>query len=137
MRQSPTPPQTPTTHGPKCKGAIAPRRLHDTPVRENVGSEPPGYVSGASVLNLAVASTMPTPSPPTIPPPPVPTEVSPTVRENAPASPRRVTLLVSAQCGVKFALEPSGLTSQIHTNGRLEMGGEVLMSASMGDQDQP
>ena len=86
MRQSPTPPQTPTTHGPKSKRAIAPRRLHDTPVREDEGNDPLGYVSGASVLNPAVASHMPTPTPPTIPPPPIPTEVSPTVRENAPAS---------------------------------------------------
>ena len=89
MRQSPTPPQTPTTHGPKSKRAIAPRRLHDTPVRENVGSEPLGYVSGASVLNLAMASNLSTPTPPTIPPPPIPTEVSPTVRENASASSKK------------------------------------------------
>ena len=73
------------------RGAIAPRRLHETSAREDVGSDPLGYVSGASVLNLSVASHMPTPTPPTIPPPPIPTEVSPTVRENTPASSKKST----------------------------------------------
>ena len=34
-------------------------------------------------------ANMPTPTPPTIPAPPIPTEVSPSVRENVPASPNR------------------------------------------------
>ena len=89
LRQSPTPPRTPTTHVHIPKGAVAPRTSHDTPVRKGASGESLGYVPGVSVLSPAVSVTMPTPTPPTIPAPPIPTEVSPSVRENVPASPKK------------------------------------------------
>ena len=89
LRQSPTPPRTPTTQIHSQTGAIAPRTSLDTPTRRGGSGEPLGYVLGASVSSPAVSVTMPTPTPPTIPAPPIPTEVSPSVRDNAPVSPKR------------------------------------------------
>ena len=41
------------------------------------------------MLGPVVSATMPTPTPPTIPTPPIPTEISPSVRENVPVTPKR------------------------------------------------
>ena len=84
LRQSPT-----TTQIHSHTGAVAPRISLDTPTRRGGSGEPLEYVPGASVSSPAVSVTMPTPTPPTIPAPPIPTEVSPSVRENAPVSPKR------------------------------------------------
>ena len=89
LRQSPTPPRTPTTQIHSPTGAVAPRTSLDTPTRRSGSGEPLGYVLGASVSSPAVSVTMPTPTPPTIPAPPIPTEISPSVRENAPTSPKK------------------------------------------------
>ena len=89
LRQPPTPPRTPTTHIQSPTGAVAPRTSLDTPTRISGSGEPLGHVPGASVSSPAVSVTMPTPTPPTIPAPPIPTAISPSVRENAPVSPKR------------------------------------------------
>ena len=89
LRQSPTPPRTPTTRIHSPTGAVVAPRTLLAPTRRSGSGEPLGYVPGASVSSPAVSVTMPTPTPPTIPAPPIPTEISPSVRENAPVSPRR------------------------------------------------
>ena len=89
LSQIPAPPRTPTTPVPIPKKAVAPNTARDTPVRRGASGESLGHVPGASVLSPAVMANMPTPTPPTIPAPPIPTEVSPSVRENVPASPKR------------------------------------------------
>ena len=89
LRQSPTPPRTPTPQIHSQTGAIAPRTSLETPSRRGGSGEPLEYVPGVSVSIPAMSATMPTPTPPTFPAPPIPTEVTPSVRENASVSPRR------------------------------------------------
>ena len=105
-RQSPTPPRTPTTHIHTPTGAVAPRTSLDTPTRRSGNGEPLGYVPGASVSSSAVSVTVPTPTPPTIPAPPIPTQISPSVRENAPVSPNRGSPTRFSTVRIRFALEP-------------------------------
>ena len=89
LRQSPTPPRTPTTQTHSQARAVAPRKSPATPNRRGGSGEPPEYVPGASVPSPAMSANMPTPTPPTFPAPPIPTEVTPSAREAAPTSPRR------------------------------------------------
>ena len=89
LRQSPTPPRTQTPQIHSQAGAVAPRKSPETPSRRGGSGEPLEYVPGASVSSPAMSVNMPTPTPPTFPAPPIPTEVTPSVREAAPTSPRR------------------------------------------------
>ena len=89
LRQSPTPPRTPTPQIHSQTGAIAPKVSLETPSRRGGSGEPLEYVPGVSVPSPAISVNMPTPTPPTFPAPPIPTEVFASVRESVPASPKR------------------------------------------------
>ena len=88
-RQSLTPPRTPTPQIHPQAGAVTPSISPETPSGRDRSGEPLAYVPGASVSSPDMSVNMPMPTPPTFPAPPIPTEVTPSVREAAPTSPRR------------------------------------------------